>query len=168
MSDIKIEFALLPIIRMYGFERVHQTLHEIRNADNQCANLKQRKPSLSDHATKPTKKKASPTASEYVSKMQMPPEKESALLEIASRFQDKTFLPTSGEISNFCRIHSIDEPASKSRSNFIPRIFKFIATMELDDIQKILDDQMFSGPSRLGPIADAIRNNGRASHRDFK
>jgi hypothetical protein len=94
--------------------------------------------------------------------MQIPSEKEFALVEIASRFEDKSFLPTYGEISNFCQMYGIDEPASKTWANVIPRIFKFIATMEPEDIQRILNDGTFSGPSRLGPIADAIRNNGRA------
>ena len=163
MSSAKIEIALLPIVRRYGFEQVHQSLHEVEIAERQCAKYKQDKPSpYGEMITKSTKKEAKPTALEYVLKMQIPSEKEFALVEIAGRFEDKSFLPTYGEISNFCQMYGIDEPASKTRANVIPRIFKFIATMEPEDIQRILNDGTFSGPSRLGPIADAIRNNGRA------
>ena len=72
-------------------------------------------------------------------------------------------MPTFGDIRIFCEVYGIDEPASKSRASAIPRIFKFIATMSSDEVQGILDDGMFSGPSRVGPIADAIRENGRAA-----
>ena len=49
----------------------------------------------------------------------------------------------------------------------IPRIFKIIATMDSSRTQAILDADMYSGPSKLGPIADAIRRNGRASKNDL-
>ena len=89
------------------------------------------------------------------------------VVELAGRFQDKSFLPTFGDIANFCHFYQIDKPASKSRASAIPRVFKFIASMEADDVRIILDQGMFSGPSRLGPIADAIRRNGRASTLDL-
>ena len=83
------------------------------------------------------------------------------MTELAQRFHSKSFLPTFGDIANFCQTYNIDVPASKSRASAIPRVFKFIAAMEADEIQRMLDEGMFSGPARLGPIADAIRRNGR-------
>ena len=62
--------------------------------------------------------------------MELPLEKEPAIVALANRFQDKSFLPTFGDIANFCQIYGIDEPASKSRASAIPRVFKFIASME--------------------------------------
>ena len=99
---------------------------------------------------------------EHVAKMGLPAEKGPAVAELAKRFEDKAFLPTFGDIANFCRIYGIEEPASRSRASAIPRVFKFIASMEADDIQRLVDLRHFSGPARLGPIADAIRNSGRA------
>ena len=72
-------------------------------------------------------------------------------------------MPTFGDIRNFCQVYGIDEPASKSRASAIPRVFKFMATMSDEEVQGILDGGMFSGPSRVGPIADAIRANGRVA-----
>ena len=168
MKVKKVEDALLPIVRRYGFDSVHKALHEIGTIEVQCTKRKQHNQATkSDMPVKSAKRNYKPTAVEYVLKMQIPMEKKPVLLEIAQRFQGKCFLPTSGDISNFCRIYGIDEPASKTRSNAIPRVFKLIATMELDDIQRILDAGMFSGPSKLGPIADAIRNNGRAKRPTF-
>ena len=103
------------------------------------------------------------SAPEYVAKMDYDPEKWPALSELAKRFQDKSFLPTFGDIRNFCQVYEIDVPASKSRASAIPRVFKCIATMDSGEIQRIVDNRLFSGPARLGPIADAIRKNGRAA-----
>jgi hypothetical protein len=151
------------MVREHGFEEVSRSLKEI---------------GLSEHRTRRTTRDVSPTdrsavtatgntrarvkAPEHVAKMGLPVEKEPAVAELAKRFEDKAFLPTFGDIANFCRIYGIDEPASKSRASAIPRVFKFIASMEADDIQRLVDLRHFSGPARLGPIADAIRNSGRA------
>ena len=97
--------------------------------------------------------------------MELPSDKLSAMTELAERFQRKSFLPTFGEIINFCQIYDFEAPASKGRANAIPKVFKLIAGMETEEVQRILDDGMFSGPSRLGPIADAIRNYDSAASR---
>ena len=164
MSKAKLKDTLRLIVRQYGFEQVDQSLREIHLADRQLKSSKQSKV-LSDKkaVTKSLNKRAKVNALEYVAKMELSAEKKPVAVELANRFENKAFLPTFGDIRNFCQIYGIDEPASKSRASAIPRVFKFIATMEPDEIQRILDDGMFSGPSRLGPIADAIRRNGRAA-----
>ena len=117
-----------------------------------------------DKPKKARKRSSKLNATEYAAKMELPPDKQSAIVKLAERFERKAFLPTFGDIANFCQMHDINVPASKTRANAIPRVFKFLATdTEVDELQRILDDGMFSGPSRLGPIADAIRQNGRAS-----
>ena len=162
MTKAKLKDTLRLIVRQYGFEQVDQSLREIRLADRQLKSSKQSKV-LSDKksVTKPLNKRAKVNAPEYVAKMELSSKKKPIATELAKRFENKAFLPTFGDIRNFCQIYGIDEPASKSRVSAIPRVFKFIATMKTDEIQRILDDGMFSGPSRLGPIADAIRRNGR-------
>ena len=113
---------------------------------------------------KARKRRSKPIASEYAAKMELTPDKKSSVCALAERFERKDFLPTLGDIRNFCDMYGIDVPASKTRASAIPRVFKFLANeMEADEVQRILDYELFSGPSRLGPIADAIRRNGRAS-----
>ena len=164
MDDTKLEADLRLMVRRYGFEQVDRSLREIGLSGRQFETSNQHPTSANKvAAAKPVKKGAKVTATEYVLKLELPLEQKPAVVELAERFQDKSFLPTFGDIANFCRIYGIDEPASRSRSSAIPRVFKFIATMETNEIQRILDDGMFSGPSRLGPIADAIRSNGRSS-----
>ena len=159
MNNAKLEATLHPIVREYGLGSVLESLGKIASSDTQSKRLP------NSHAAKePIKRKAKPTATEYAAKMELLPEKRTTVDEMAERFERKDFLPTFGDIRIFCQIYGIDVPASKTRASAIPRVFKFIATeMDAKEAQRILDDGMFSGPSRLGPIADAIRRNGRAS-----
>ena len=164
MTATKLETTLRLMVRRYGFDQVDACLREIGLSAGEQENTNPKETSGKDGiATKPSKSRARVTASGYVSKLDIPLEKRPAMVEIAERFQDKSFLPTFGDIANFCQIYGLETPASKTRASAIPRVFKFIAAMDTAKIQSMLDEKMFSGPSRLGPIADAIRNNGRAA-----
>ena len=162
MKHSKLKSALHSIVLEHGYERVHHQLHEIGIAefsDTESEKLH------SGDGTSPSKvrRKSKPTAPQYVAKMGLPPDKEKSVSKLAERFQQKSFLPRFGDVVNFCHFYNVEVPASKSRVNAIPRVFRCIAAMENNDILRIVDEDMFSGPSRLGPIADAIRRNGRAS-----
>ena len=163
MVESNLEHTLRLMVRRYGFEEVSRCLREMEIADHLSGRSGQarRKKTSSDSAPAARfKKKRSGTitAPEYAAKMDVSPEKGALLAELAIRFDDKSFLPAFGDVRNFCQIYRIDEPASRSRASAIPRIFKFMAAMETDDLRRVLDKRTFAGPSRLAPIADAIRN----------
>lgn len=164
MVQVNLNDVLQTIIQEHGYELVHDELHRLKPIESAQTSdfgiLASADPALNGQKSKGSSKI---TAPQYVSKMDLPIDKEPLVAAIAERFQGKTFLPTIGDIGNFCQIYGITMPASRTRANVIPRLFKFIAAMESDDIGRLLNDGAFSGPSRLGPIADAIRRNGRAS-----
>ena len=113
-----------------------------------------------------SKSKRRPTAPEYVSKMDLPRNQRQMLTEVAESFQNKSFLPTAGDIRNFCELYGIQGPAPRARAGAVPRLFRFLATMDPDEVRGLLRGGMFSGPARLGPIADAIRAAGREQIRE--
>ena len=164
MPAPKLKAQLRSMINQYGFQQVDQSLREIRVSDRQLEDSKRHKTSSNvRRVRKPRKRQTKVTAQGYVNKMELPSEKKPVMMELAKRFQEKSFLPAFGDIRNFCQIYGIDEPASKSRASAIPRVFRFLVAMETNEVQRILDNGMFSGPSQLGPIADAIRRNGRVA-----
>ena len=164
MTHHDLEHALNVLVAEHGFETVRESLHSIRDLNGQIAQSKSE--SAEDGtAVSTTRKRSRLTAPEYVAKMGLPPDREEMIAELAERFHAKSFLPSFGDVTNFCRHYDIDVPASRSRVSAIARVFKFLATMDPEDAREIADYHMFSGPSSLGPIADAIRRNGRARTR---
>ena len=161
MMQRKLRNELLTMVREHGIEHVQQQLNEIR------LSVRRREGDNHDsgrNTSKPIRqRRPKPTAIQYVEKMTIPREKAAGLAEVAERFDAKTFLPSFGDIRNFCESHGVDVPAYQSRASAIPRVFKQIATLEAADVQRIIKEGHFSGPSRLGPIADAIRRNGRVA-----
>lgn len=112
--------------------------------------------------TKARRRNGKVTAPEYVRKMDIDVGRRAAVFALAARFEAKSFLPSCADISNFCTIYGIEEPASKSRAAAIPRLFKYLATMDARDVDALVVNNAFSGPSQLGPLAEAIRRHGRA------
>ena len=165
LSELEFELrdALLSMVQKYGFEQVGETLRSIAVSEKELGDALQGSALVPEAKARKRRSGARNTAPQYVAKMNLPPATEVAVAELADRFQHKTFLPTFGDIANFCQAHGIDVPASRTRANSIPRVFKYIASMEPEHIQRMIDRRMFSGPARLGPIADAIRRNGRAA-----
>ncbi|MCY3621194.1 MAG: hypothetical protein OXH68_05700 [Gammaproteobacteria bacterium] len=103
--------------------------------------------------------KAKPSAAACVSRMTLSPHKVGAVRRAAELFDDKRFLPALSDIREFSRVHGLDLPKTASRASSIHRVFAFIASMDSDVIEHTLDDGAFSGPTRLAPIADAIRGH---------
>ena len=163
MAQAKLEGELRLMVRRYGFEQVNESLQEIGKSESYFEESDCKAIPLTEPLDAQANKRAPKvTAPQYVAKMDLPPNIEASVVELARRFDQKSFLPTMGDIANFCEVYRLNKLASKSRASAIPRVFKHIASMEADDIQRMLDEGMFFGPSRLGPIADAIRRNGRS------
>ena len=168
MTADQLVASLRALVREHGLDQVSRSLDEIGTTHDDHPENVESAAHQSDQlaGVKKSRKKRSATALERVAKMDLSQDKTEAVLELARRFDEKSFMPTFGDIAHFCHLHNVDEPSSKSRASSIPRVFRTIAAMELEDIQGMLDYGMFSGPSRLGPIADAIGRNGRARTRE--
>ena len=152
------------MVRRYGFVHVSRCLQEIGLSEGQSG-CSDSHGGLSNVAVLGKSKSSRPkmSATAYVAKFDLPLDNKPIVVELAKRFESKDFLPTFGDIANFCQTNELETPKSRTRVSAIPRIFKLMATMDSSRTQAILDSDMYSGPSKLGPIADAIRRNGRAA-----
>lgn len=163
MEEDRLSEGLRAMVLEHGMRRVERTLGEIRRsgADNAAAD---RSTANEDRTHKPSpgrSKREKASASRYVSKLEVPDETRRILEEVAVRYEEKVFLPTSGEIRNFCSIRGIEVPVSSSRVSAVPRIFKHLAELDSQELRAILQEGSFSGPTRLAPIADAIRRSSK-------
>ena len=163
MENATLRLELRSMIDRYGVDRVAQAFQEARDLSSRPKIVKRRRPPRKQKTGAQKRPQAKADVLEYVAKMEVPSSNRAATTELAKRFQDGAFLPTFADISDFCAVHGIEEPKSKSRSSAVPRVFKLLATMDAEDVVRIVDDKLYSGPTRLGPIAEAIRRNGRAA-----
>ena len=163
MRGDQLDASLRELVREHGLEQVSRSLHEIGGLDGQAQDAVPSSGRPAQRAAGPgAKRKRSATALERVQKMDLSNETADNVLRLARRFDEKSFMPTFGDIAHFCSVHDIEVPASKSRASAVSRVFSAIAAMNAEDIQILLDYGAFSGPARLGPIADAIARRSRA------
>lgn len=163
MENAALRQELRSMIDQHGIDRVAQAFREVRSSSGQSKAAKQNWPPRSHGTGSGKKGRTKVDAPEYVAKMDVPADNRWAITELARRFRSRAFLPTFGDISDFCAVYGIEEPKSKSRASAVPRVFKFLAAMDAEEVKRIVHDELYSGPTRLGPIADAIRKNGRAA-----
>ncbi len=163
MTGDRLVDSLRELVREHGLEQVSRSLHELEGlgSDAQSAKPSGSRPSQRGAGTQGKRKRVA-TALERVEKMDLPGETADIVVQLAKRFDEKSFMPTFGDIAHFCRVYDVEEPASKSRASAIARVFSTIAAMNAEDIQILLDYGAFSGPARLGPISDAIARRSRA------
>ena len=155
MQNRRLADELRLLVSRHGFDAVNLELQTLETKQpEQEPNRGTRK--------KARRRNGRVKAPEYVQKMDVGADKRPAVSALAERFEAKSFLPTCGDIRNFCAIYGIDEPASKSRAAAIPRLFKCLAAMATKDLEDLLADNAFSGPTQLAPLAEAIRQHGRA------
>lgn len=163
MMGDRLADSLRELVREHGLDQVVRSLHEIAELDGRELDAARStgRPTQRPAVTGAKQKRAA-SALDRVKKMDLPKETAENVVELARRFDEKSFMPTFADIAHFCRAYNVEEPSSKSRASAIPRVFRAIAAMDAEDIQMLLDFGAFSGPSRLGPIADAIDRSGRA------
>ena len=161
MKENRLRNTLRAMVEEHGILRVERALDDIRKATKgSTRSSRSSTGAIQDYTPRARqRKRAKITAAEYVSKLELPSETMRLLKRVAVKFEEKMFLPTFEDIRNFCATYGLDTPASPSRISAIPRIFKYLAKLAPHDIHTILQANSSSGPTRLAPIADAIRRS---------
>jgi len=98
-----------------------------------------------------------PTAISIAAKVNLPSIQKQLIQQLAEQYDDKHFLPTSGDIRYFFEAHGEIAPLVKQRIDSFRRVLKLLSTMPEAALRKMIEDDSHSGPSRLGPLSDAIR-----------
>ena len=161
MVKENLRAVLGSMVERYGFETVSRILHELEAgvAGPNARGEREAQRRIRRKRAKQTKRRRS--AVDYVQAMEIPVERAAVVRRAAKEFERRVFLPTLGDVRSFCEVFGIEEPRSTSRASGIPRIFKFLVTMEGAGVERMLDDRVFSGLTSLGPIADAIRGKAK-------
>jgi len=159
MPERNLTETLQGLVRRHGISSILHSLADIQATSNQKASLSRKRAYSAGNKS---------SAVEYVDKMTLPQEKAEVMMRAAQRFEEGGFLPCIADIREFCRIHNIELGKSASRASSIPRVFTFLSAMDTDGVTKLLDEGAFSGPTRLAPIADAIRNRSAGRGRSHR
>jgi hypothetical protein len=99
---------------------------------------------------------AKPLASEQVAQMQLPEPQASTLKALAIRFDQKQFLPSVSDVREFLIMSDERPGAMKDRSAAFKRLLVVLTRLPQERLERLANSSRHSGPSRLGPLSDAI------------
>lgn len=146
-----LDDLLLALVSRWGHDTVRARLDKIEVA--------QTGQSVSHQSNAKRHRRLS--ALEYVEKnIKFPGIRRDLLLELASRFDQKKFLPTVGDVRNFLGPTTLNWKSIKIRDAVIPTIIAALQSLSDDKLQMMVHGSSYGGPSTLGPLADAIKERG--------
>src|SRR6266702_3682909 len=135
MSELDEQLRLL--LQQYGVVEVRRRLNAI--------------------ARPPRRPRVRKSARDYVTGMNPPSSQKERLITLAQLFEEKRFLPAAADIRNFFEAYGAAPTKIKARQAAIPLIFRFLSSLSDERLDRIISEGAFSGPSELGPIAEAIK-----------
>lgn len=173
-TDRLLTLILQSLVEEFGVQQVRERLNKLSNASaEQEADDRSTKENSS---TRPVEKR--PRVSGMVAMAEALPddsEKTKLIRDLASRFDNKTFLPSMGDVKHFAEMRG-GSVRAKQRSDSARSLLLLLSSMNIENLQKIVTAESHSGPSQLGPLADAIKDRAattrsiesddRASERD--
>jgi hypothetical protein len=136
-----LDELLRVLIGSWGYSTVLRRLQSLGNLEGQERTRRHR-----------------PSAIQYIERIDAPGNRKEILRELASRFEDKKFLPTIGDVRSFFERRNIEHARTfHARNDVMPQLFEILLTLPDENLQQMLTDGNYAGPSRLGPLSDAIK-----------
>jgi hypothetical protein len=89
----------------------------------------------------------------------------SDILDLATKFDRKDFLPSIGDIREFLTMTGNSVEGVNSRTEGFRYLLPVLAQLPPERLKQLASSNSYSGPAQLGPLADAIRSTGEAIRR---
>jgi len=99
---------------------------------------------------------ARPSATEQVERAPVEGEQKEALLQLAVRYDSKEFLPSVADVREFLIMLGERPVGLKDRKDAFRILLRSLTQLPIERLQQLARSAQHSGPSRLGPLSDAI------------
>ena len=145
-----LKTLLQPLIQEWGHEQVSLALKQLAT-ENESQDRERPK------ADKPSKTKATkPRAIDLVTRANFPQSQASILEDVARRYDSRHFLPSPSDVREFLLLLGERHSPIKDRSDAFRIVLRKLSTLSLERLDQLANSSLHSGPSRLGPLSDAI------------
>jgi len=142
---------LTPLLREWGYDAVRQCLADLHAEPGKGGDA------LTAQERKPTKEHRRPSACEIVDRLDVQSVRTEPLRALAARFDAKTFLPTASDVRHFLEMRGQDSGPIKHRQDSFRKVLEVLVGMSEDELQLLQAGGTHAGPTRLGPLSDAIK-----------
>jgi len=151
-----LKSLLAPLLQEWGYDTVRQCLAEIQagQVKNDFSHVAQKR--------KPATDRRRPSAVEMVERHDATADQKEHLHALAARFDAKTFLPTASDVRHFLEMRGQDPGPVKQRQDAYRKVLDVLLNMADDELMLLQRSGTHAGPTRLGPLSDAIKATSAA------
>jgi hypothetical protein len=101
-----------------------------------------------------------PTAINLLESIDLESDRKRPLSILATRFDNKDFLPSIADVREFIIMAGERPPAMKNRQDSFRNLLRVLLRFSPDRLQQVAEAASHAGPAQLGPISDAIAAAG--------
>ncbi len=149
---------LAPLVKQWGCDEVIRATYYLDQFESDSWSQKKEafegRKELSDRKKSQSQR---PNAVMIVERANVPREKRMLLINLASQFEHKAFLPTVSDVRNFLEMRGQDARGIKQRPEAFRKILKALIDTPDESLERLSKSIRHSGPSQLGPLSDAIK-----------
>lgn len=162
-SDHLLSDMIQVLVNAYGRDAVRQAVEttgdEMRGGRTQPGRV-----GVSQSSLAPDQRKRAPkiTALELAKRVNVPISRRNHVEEIAKRFDQRAFLPTSADAREFLILAGKKPKAIKDRSDAFKQVLTVLLQVPTERLAGIVGSSAYSGPSELSAISDAIGQISRS------
>lgn len=106
-------------------------------------------------------------ATEQVTRAKLSGARAEILHELALRYDDKKFLPTTADVRELLLMIGETPGALKDRSSAFRQLLKVMTELPQNQLENIARSRRYSGPSTLEPLSDAISTASSSLNRRY-
>ncbi|MEP7124975.1 MAG: hypothetical protein ABJE95_28860 [Byssovorax sp.] len=143
-----LKSLLVPLLREWGYDLVRQCLVEVHVEHTEQSTPTNDRPTGKEHRRL--------SASEIVERTEVDVARKKVLSLFATRFDAKTFLPSAADVRHFLDMRGQDPGVVKHRQDAFRKVLDVLLSMPDDELEHLQASNAHSGPTQLGPLADAI------------
>jgi hypothetical protein len=160
-----LDTLLTAAVEEWGIQEIEHALSRIR--EQRAASTPKegglKPPEEQEGRSEPRQKKF--RAVDQIAKLNPPEDRLMFLRAIAERFDNKTFLPTAADIRLFLSMIGDNGSGVRDRPEGFRKLAPRLAEWAPSKLEELVNSKSYSGPARLGPLAEAIERTGVAIRR---
>jgi len=105
---------------------------------------------------RPPRRGAKLTAVEQIERVEVGQEQKEALLQLATRYDNKQFLPSVADVREFLIMIGERPTGMKDRQEAFRVLVRTLAQLPIERLRQLTRTALHAGPAQLGPLSDAI------------
>lgn len=162
-DDVLLNSLLAALVERWGQAAVSKSLAKITERRDAAPEVGTSAGVSKSSSRAGSSKKSIRPSSSYIVRLDLSGKRRDLLLDMASLFDRREIFPSAADVRNFVQMRSGRQVEIKQRSDAFRRLVDIALQMPEEQLERLVHGGRHGGPSRLGPLSDAIKTAGASA-----